>query len=131
MTANFTPRLLIHLREKIVPILYTVQLLSTWRDIAILVFYIFEHGYKYGKGQIPIDPCRYEHQLSVCLDRSPDSGSSTLKRDNWREAVIHHCARKLKLNAYHLSRHLSCKIMGGTVKSKLTKLYRTHTPRFF
>ena len=41
---------------------------------ASFVFYAFEHGYKYGIGQISIDPGRYESHLSVRLDRSPDSG---------------------------------------------------------
>ena len=37
------------------------------------VFYTFEHRYEYGKGQISIDPCRYEHHVSVCLYQSPNS----------------------------------------------------------
>ena len=81
MTANFTPRLYRHPLKKIVhqgiphsPYYIPSNLYQHWVSNASFVFYPFEHGYKYGKGQISIESCRYEHHLSVRLDRSSDSG---------------------------------------------------------
>ena len=76
MTVNFTPRIYRNPREKIV--LQRISHSPYYKPFnhyqhgvinASFVFDSFEHGYKYGKGQISIDPSRYEHHLSVCLDR--------------------------------------------------------------
>ena len=76
MTANFAPRLYRYPREKIVlqrishsPHYIPSNHYQHGVSNASFVFYTFEHGYKYGKGQISIDLCRYEHHLSVCLDQ--------------------------------------------------------------
>ena len=77
MTANFTPRLYRHPREKIVRQRISHSPIPSNHyqhgvNNASFVFYTFEHRYKYGKGQISVDSFRYEHHVSVCLDHSPD-----------------------------------------------------------
>ena len=79
MNANVTPRLYRHPPEKIVlqGISHSPHCIASNQYVVSndsFVLYTFEHGYKYRKGHISIDPCRYEHHLSVCLHRSPDSG---------------------------------------------------------
>ena len=81
MTANFTPRLYRHLRQIIVlqrishyPYYIPSNHYQNGVSNASFVFYTFEHAFKYVKGQISTDECRYEHHLSVCLDRSLRSG---------------------------------------------------------
>ena len=62
MTAYFTPRLYRHPREKIVlqrishsPYYIASNHYQNGVRSASFVFYTFEHGYKYRKGQISID----------------------------------------------------------------------------
>ena len=81
MTVDFTPRSYRHRRgEKVLQRIshssYHIPPYHYRHGVsnASFVFFTFEHGYKYEKGRISIDPCRDEHHLSVCLDPSPDFG---------------------------------------------------------